>query len=1274
MTKVRKRNAVVVSSKYLLLSAGFLTTLAAFALIAFGFAYLSVGANKDYVEKYLSEQIERPVKIESVNTQLKGLRADVIAQGVRIRRGDDTQSLLRLRRLQITIDPWDLLIRRFQIYRIVVYGLTLEVERHIDGTFRVGDFIAGGPYTPDLAPLFWLLEQRKTELRDAKLVWRDQREPDDPLTLDGIDLRIDRKGDMIEFTGKVIPPAGLSDPVRLSGKINGEFLREGEWYGNIDMSVTQLDLDRLPLSLRELSPWQTSGWMSAEVSTIWRRAGLSRADADIELSGVVIPFEEGNKKVPVDAFTGRVSWQQDPNTWKLSFDEPRLKIDGRTLSASKLVVNRFDQVRTYSAQDIEIAQVVGLADHLPPDLLPWRDVVAKLKPEGRLKTVSVEVEGPFLNARSWRLEGQVEGMAWHPVAPFPGVTGARGSLIVLPDRGRLNIRSHGIEVDYPGMLQKSILFDRLYADTGWRRDGNDWQVEVVDLEMHNRQLHGGRGRISVRLPVDASEPPHVSGTLTFEKLPVAQLKNYLPAEVVSEKAMNWIEKALRGGEFSDGTVKIAGPLDKFPFRNGDGTFTAEAKVTDGELAYADRWPGVGKAHGTVTFKNSTFRANISAGEIGGSRIHSGAVTSEDIFDDGRQLQVEARIASPVEDVVEFLTQGPLTKQEGTMKWQAEGSGELALVIDLPLSDIAQGATVSGRYHVQNGALTVADRFSFKQLNGVVQFTDTSVVARGLTAKLFDEDVSIDIETVTAQRPPVWAIHAKGRANMAKVLPLFGWNGDEISGATEWTGSLAVEPGSTRLEIQSDLDGVDIGLPEPMHKTANEKRNSKLIGIFERGRHQYQFDVDPLHGRVEFTREETGFELKRGLIGLGDTGTRAMPQRGINIDVRQPALDADAWFALLKPDRSTQEPDSTASRIPISGVDIDVERLHFLSRRLGPISAKVTSSNGRDWEAVISGDAVSGKASFTTGPGRPRYRLDFDRLFIPEKTVLSPTTGTRVEPSSYPDLEIHADHFKYRDWDLGKLELSAQGYVGRWRIDRLQMSQPGLHIEADGHWAYGPGGSRPQIRASVGSDEIETALAKLSFPPHLAESSAQLELQLGWTGDPQSFGWSKLGGTYIVSADQGRFLSVDPGSGRLLGLFNIDTISRRISLDFSDIFSEGLAFDQIKGQGKIDNGNLYSEGLFVLGPSALIEIEGRTGLAKEDYDLTIIVAPQLAEHISVLSALASPLAGAMMFLAQRLFKKQLAKVVHYRYEISGSWDEPDIVLVRLEPKPPEEINR
>ena len=71
----------------------------------------------------------------------------------------------------------------------------------------------------------------------------------------------------------------------------------------------------------------------------------------------------------------------------------------------------------------------------------------------------------------------------------------------------------------------------------------------------------------------------------------------------------------------------------------------------------------------------------------------------------------------------------------------------------------------------------------------------------------------------------------------------------------------------------------------------------------------------------------------------------------------------------------------------------------------------------------------------------------------------------------------------------------------------------------------------------------------------------------------------------------------------------------------------------------------------------MQSQGRIGITEEDYDLELVVSPQLGGNIALLSAFANPAAGAVLYIAQRLFRDQLNDALRYNYTISGSWDEP-----------------
>ena len=133
--------------------------------------------------------------------------------------------------------------------------------------------------------------------------------------------------------------------------------------------------------------------------------------------------------------------------------------------------------------------------------------------------------------------------------------------------------------------------------------------------------------------------------------------------------------------------------------------------------------------------------------------------------------------------------------------------------------------------------------------------------------------------------------------------------------------------------------------------------------------------------------------------------------------------------------------------------------------------------------------------------------------------------------------------------------------------------------------------------------------------------------------------------------------------KLLGILSMQSLPRRISLDFRDIFSEGLAFDEIVGAVKVSKGVASTDNLRIIGPAARINMSGQTDLARETQALRVKVTPQLSDSLSVAGALlGGPVAGVAAFIAQKFLKDPLNQIASYEYDITGTWVDPVVAKI------------
>jgi len=108
----------------------------------------------------------------------------------------------------------------------------------------------------------------------------------------------------------------------------------------------------------------------------------------------------------------------------------------------------------------------------------------------------------------------------------------------------------------------------------------------------------------------------------------------------------------------------------------------------------------------------------------------------------------------------------------------------------------------------------------------------------------------------------------------------------------------------------------------------------------------------------------------------------------------------------------------------------------------------------------------------------------------------------------------------------------------------------------------------------------------------------------------------------------------------------------------------MEFEKISGNYRLDDGILYTEDTRLEGPAAKIKISGKTGIINRDYDQIMRVTPKYRQTLPVLGVIAaSTTVGWGLLLLQNLFKKSIDDAVEVEYKVTGSWDDPQIELIK-----------
>jgi uncharacterized protein YhdP len=292
------------------------------------------------------------------------------------------------------------------------------------------------------------------------------------------------------------------------------------------------------------------------------------------------------------------------------------------------------------------------------------------------------------------------------------------------------------------------------------------------------------------------------------------------------------------------------------------------------------------------------------------------------------------------------------------------------------------------------------------------------------------------------------------------------------------------------------------------------------------------------------------------------------------------------------------------------------------------------------------------------------QLNLDYLILPEK--LPGTTSAFSDPRGLPTVSIRSQSFQAGNWQLGKLSFWAAPVEQGWKIRHLVFSRPEMNLFLKGDWSINRGRQATNLEAELTSSDAGVTLTAFGVPNQVVGGETELKAALAWDGAPADFSFANLNGKISLSAEDGRFLNVKQGAGKLLGVLDIRSITRYLTLDFSNIFGKGFAFHKLEGDVVVERGNAHTSGITVEGPSADIHISGRADIVAENFDLEVSVTPQLGGLATGGWWLGGPIGAAGVWLIQKLLKKEIAKGTRLVYKVMGPWQSPTIQKTIKEP--------
>jgi uncharacterized protein YhdP len=318
-----------------------------------------------------------------------------------------------------------------------------------------------------------------------------------------------------------------------------------------------------------------------------------------------------------------------------------------------------------------------------------------------------------------------------------------------------------------------------------------------------------------------------------------------------------------------------------------------------------------------------------------------------------------------------------------------------------------------------------------------------------------------------------------------------------------------------------------------------------------------------------------------------------------------------------------------------------------------------------WRVDVSGEHAAGQVLIPeTFTGSAPLRATMERLVI-EKAPRQQGAkeGSDMDPRNLPNMQVYVGSLRLGTRVVGAVDLKATRLPQGIRFDNATVQGESARAEAQGQWLNTVDGQQSTLTASIESKDVAATLRALNYTPFIEAKRGAIKADLSWAGGYDGNILEHASGAISVDAESGQLVNLQPGAGRVLGLFSVGALPRRLALDFSDLTEKGLAFDTVHGDFELRDGNAYTSNLLLRGPAAEIGIAGRTGLGTRDYDQTAVVTGNLGASLPVAGALAGgPVVGAAILLFSQVFKEPLKGITRGYYRITGPWDEPVVERV------------
>ena len=1037
--------------------------------------------------------------------------------------------------------------------------------------------------------------------------------------------------------------------------------------------------------------------------------------------GAWLTIENGTARKMLVAFEqSDVNWLVNEKNHQFSLFASQLQIDNLnsalpvTITSTPLIFQLDEEVwqplklqtrisENYQAGFISQLNIAGIGKLAPLFIHDSGQVefVQNLAPAGRLKDVYFEHKDQFA------LSFAFDNVNLKFSDGVPGIENLSGDAVVAGNRFHAQVQAQDTALDFDKHFIAPMPVSTLAVTLDGHLQEQLTTLRVRDINMTSPEMVF-KGDVEVNLPKDGDAS--MSLLADISELDAKNAGHYYPHLMMGQNLVNYLNRSIIEGQLA-ATVLFNGPFSKFPFTDHTGIFTVDGEMTEALFQFDDDWAPIENFNANLNFTNNSMLITAREGTLTGLDV-TGVEAAIAQLKGESVLTVDAQIKpSAPEHVTALMNASPLKDSVGkTLEMLAIGNqvkGEFHL--NLPLGK-SEGVMATGRIQLDDNTISLqAPSMHFTEVNGELTFANDVVgvetlalnwkglpMTMRINAKSEQDYYGTTIDIDAKWRDSIW------QRNVPSILHKYA------HGDLDWQGQLTLynhNDGdfSYRFDLESNLENLVSDAPGLYGKSAEEIRIFKASATGQLDHSTINANLnDELTFYGVLDHEQTQFTRSHLVIGKEQM---LLPMAGFHITTQLEQADLFAWHPFISDILDAINPDS-AENTTVANQEEDkplfpkperirgqIDKLTFGEHQLSKASFNLLDKSNwwllqlnakeartqvkffPDWYEQgieVNADFIHLVASKTdeeesvllTEVEPLNEQANADESAEPEPAPVPPAPIDNQENrriyANVPKIKFSCDSCRLGQVDFGVLNFSVGRNENKEVLLEQFIAQKGRsQMTLNGKWALTDEGSKTQLFGDLDIYDVEQEMIALGYSSIVKDSGLRLNVNANWQGGLHDFAIARVDADMSVRLDDGYLDEVSDKGVRIFSVLSLQSLVRKLTLDFRDIFSDGMFYSEITGNFNVKNGVLYSNNIEMAGAAGDLLMAGNTNLIDGELDYRLSYKPNLTSSLPVLAWIAT--LNPVTFLAGIAIDEVITSQVvsEFKFELTGTVDEPNM---------------